>query len=126
MKIWVDLNASIEASFYPFLPIKHDNKSLCVLCRACMKRKSNVPCDHTSMEDRAWKDHYTTVDLEYALSLGYKIITIYEALAHFEVTDCLAKNFQHLAGKKCAATYPPLMCPHMTKQPFTPAAAYVK
>ena len=70
------------------------------------EKNSNVPCAHTSIKDRAWQDHYTTVDLEYALSLGYKIVTIYEALAHFKVTDCLAKNFQHLAGKKCATTYP--------------------
>jgi len=76
-----------------------------------MLKSSEMPCLHSSVKDRAWKDHYTTVDLEYALSLGYKIVTIYEALAHFEVTDCLAKNFQHLAGKKCATAYPTTVTP---------------
>ena len=106
VKIWIDPLDGIEASFYPFLPIKHDNKSFCVTCKTCMLEKSDTPCEHSSVTERAWKDHYTTVDLEYALSLGYKIIAIYEALAHFEVTDCLAKNFQHLAAKKCATAYP--------------------
>jgi len=111
VKIWIDPTHPIKASFYPFLPIKHENKSFCVTCRTCMLKSSEMPCLHSSVKDRAWKDHYTTVDLEYALSLGYKIVTIYEALAHFEVTDCLAKNFQHLAGKKCATAYPTTVTP---------------
>ena len=65
-----------------------------------METASHDPCTHVTIEERAWKDHYTIVDLEYALELGYKILKIYEGLAHLEETGCLKKNFQYLAGKK--------------------------
>jgi len=45
-------------------------------------------------------------DLEYALKMGYRIVMIYEVLAHFSLDYCMQKHFQHLAGRKCSTSFP--------------------
>ena len=83
VKVWVNPKCLLTTPIYPFLPLRHKEKVLCVLCRTCMERQSNRPCTHSSVQERSWMAHYTTVDLEYALYMGYEILEIYEVLAHF-------------------------------------------
>ena len=89
VQIWVNPSKNIEASLYPFIPIRHLNKSMCVLCRKCMELGRNGLCTHTTVKDRGWKGTYTTADLEYAVQLGYKILRVYEVVAHYELSKCL-------------------------------------
>ena len=74
-------------------------------------KKRKTTCIHADVEARAWTGHYTTVDLEYALFMGYRIVQIYEALAHFELSYVLKKHFEFLAGKKCSSTFPTTRLP---------------
>ena len=106
VKVWVNPKRVLTTPLYPFLPLRYKEKVLCVLCRTCMELQNNRPCTHTSVQERSWTAHYTTVDLEYALYMGYEILEIYEILAHFQLSTSLQKHFQFLAGKKCTTSFP--------------------
>ena len=106
VKIWVDPSKPLSTPLYPFLPLRHAGKAYCVLCRSCLMRKKQTACTHVSVEERAWTSNYTTVDLEYALCMGYRIVQIYEALAHFNLSYELKQHFEFLAGKNAVPRFP--------------------
>ena len=65
--------------FVPCLAHKLNNKLLFCLCRSCAKNGSIQckPCSH-SVEQRAWIDVYTSIDIERALLVGYQILEYHE------------------------------------------------
>lgn len=75
---------------YPFLMYRRlDGSSINTLCTACSEQKltSKKPCSHNPNE-RALIAVYLISEIEYALSLGYKILQIFEVHAY--------KNFDYI------------------------------
>lgn len=65
--------------YHPVLPYRARGKLLFPLCRTCADTGSSEPCTHRSVEDRALVGTWVTVELEKALSVGYRIVQRYEA-----------------------------------------------
>ena len=68
---------------HPVLPYRTRNKLMFPLCAKCADENVS-DCIHSS-EERALKGTWVTIEIEKALSLGYKILEKYEAW-HFENT----------------------------------------
>ena len=77
--------------FYPFLPIKLKNeKTVFTLCFQCAEKMSKK-CSHSDQE-RALTSVYYISEILYAISLGYKILEIYECY-FFEKSEFILKSF---------------------------------
>ncbi|CAF3354699.1 unnamed protein product [Rotaria socialis] len=79
-----------QGLYNPILGIKIDNKLLFPICYSCAKNKSLV-CNH-SVQRRALKSVFTTAEIAYSLTLGYKILNIYEFM-RFEKTEKIFNSF---------------------------------
>jgi hypothetical protein len=65
---------------YPLLHYRSEDKRLVfTLCSACAESKSQRACVHSD-EERAWIFGYTHLEINRALSLGYKVLDIYEVI----------------------------------------------
>ena len=83
---------------HPFLIMKHDGKTHYTLCLHCIIDKEVVyPCSHND-KLRALSGTYSTVDINYAISLGYKVLEIYYLI-----------NFHSKTNKIFRATIKPLL-----------------
>ena len=63
----------------PYLPHKIDGKQMFFLCRSC-SLNGNIqcnPCHHTNLEQN-WLDMYTSIDMQVAEKIGYRILEYYE------------------------------------------------
>ena len=77
--------------FYPFLPIKLKNeKTVFTLCFQCAEKMSKK-CAHCD-EERALTSVYYVSEILFAISLGYKILEIYECY-FFEKSEFILKSF---------------------------------
>ena len=58
-----------------YLPHKCDGKLMFLLCKKCSSRNNvqRLPCKHNDHE-RSWIDTYTSIDMQGALLLGYKVV----------------------------------------------------
>ena len=80
---------------YPFILYRtKDNRSVAALCSKCAEDQVLTACPHEGM-DRAITGVYTTLEVNYALSLGYKIIHIYEAW-HWAQQEKIFQAFMQL------------------------------
>jgi hypothetical protein len=70
---------------FPVLPVKINNKLVFTLCNHCAKTANTGICFHTENE-RALTHTWCTPELHKALSLGYKVLKIYEVY-HYEETS---------------------------------------
>ena len=63
----------------PYLPHKCDGKLMFLLCKKCSLRNNvqRFPCKHNNHE-RSWIDTYTSIDMQGALRLGYKVVEYIE------------------------------------------------
>ena len=80
--------------YLPFLMYRLTNeKNVLTLCRTCSENNSKKigSCKHTEIE-RALTSSYLVEEIEYALTLGYKILRVYELHAYFEKKHILS-NF---------------------------------
>jgi len=71
--------------YLPYLPMRvkgkgNTYKSIFALCKTCADQMNVEPCEHEE-SDRCIVDVYTIIDVSYALSIGYKIMALYEILA---------------------------------------------
>ena len=80
---------------YPFLLYRtKDNRSVAALCSQCAEKQIHSPCPHEGM-DRFITGVYTTLEINYALSLNYKIIHIWEAW-HWPQQEKIFRDFMQL------------------------------
>jgi|LakMenEpi03Aug12_release.lakeMendotaPanAssembly.Ray.scaffolds.fasta_scaffold08612_13 G:T-mismatch repair DNA endonuclease (very short patch repair protein) len=71
--------------FLPYLMYRNENnKNVLTLCRKCSETNNNLitVCSH-SIEERALTSSYMIAEIEFALSLGYKILKIHEVHAYY-------------------------------------------
>lgn len=74
---------------YPFLPIKLSNgKTVLTLCLKCSETQNKKTCSHTKKQ-RTFTSCYMINEIEYALTLGYEIVAIYECHAYFDQNQSL-------------------------------------
>ena len=73
--------------YLPVLPLTVDGKLMFPLCRTCAEERLKESCPHNN-EQRSFLGSFVSVELQKALSLGYKILETYEVL-HYErqITD---------------------------------------
>ena len=71
-----------------------DERSVATLCSTCADQQVLSVCTHNGME-RFITGVYTTVEINYALTLGYKVIHIFEAW-HYEKEEPVFKKFRQL------------------------------
>jgi hypothetical protein len=70
---------------HPVLPYRTRNKLTFPLCRTCAEQNHQALCPHALPEERALIGTWVTIEIDKALSLGYKIMEKYEAW-HFPST----------------------------------------
>jgi hypothetical protein len=79
--------------FVPFLLYrrKKDSKTYNTLCRLCCENEK-VKCSHSKLQ-RAITSTYMISEIEYALTLNYEIISIYEAHIYTDPPKFIFKDF---------------------------------
>ena len=70
--------------FHPVLPARVNGKLVFALCRTCAEEGCQENCTHTD-EERAMTGTWVTLEIDKAVSLGYKILHKYSAW-HFPET----------------------------------------
>ena len=84
---------------FPFLTHRtKDSVSVAALCKTCAQNQTLSNCKHKEME-KYLTGNYTTLEINYALSLGYKIKNIYEAW-HWPKKAPIYKTFMQLLLRK--------------------------
>ena len=84
---------------YPFLlPRTKDKRSVATLCVKCAEDQVITPCNHNDI-DRFIRGTYTSVEINYAISLGYKIHHIFE-IWHWARQENISKKFMQLLMQK--------------------------
>ena len=76
--------------FNPFLPYRFKGMCYYGLCKKCIENKQQQICKH-SKEERSWCGVYTSVDLNYAHSLGYRF-KFFEVM-QFKDRSSIFRNF---------------------------------
>ena len=68
-----------------YLPHKCDGKLMFLLCKKCSLRNNvqRLPCKHNNHE-RSWIDTYTSINMQGALQLGYKVVEYIEVWHYSE------------------------------------------
>ena len=71
--------------FHPVLPYRHpDGKLMFPLCTKCADGYKQTPCTHTD-EQRSWTGTWATIEVQHAVSKGYRLLKVHEVW-HFERT----------------------------------------
>lgn len=76
----------------PFLPYRLNDQTYYANCRSCLKTKNVKPCRHKSDSKRRFVSVWTVIELNYALSIGYKILYFYE-LYHYKCKEKVLSQF---------------------------------
>jgi hypothetical protein len=95
--------------FYAFLPIHtKDGRSVNTLCSACAElRRTTGTCQHWS-ERRSLKGTWPIAEIAYSISIGYKLLHVYEILNFPKTAKILEPFFSHiLAYKLRYSGFPP-------------------
>ena len=84
---------------FPFLTERiKDSISVAALCKTCAQEQTLTTCHHQGMQ-KFITGNYTTQEINYALSLGYKIHQIYEVW-HWAKKAPIYKTFMQLLLRK--------------------------
>nr|CAD2207472.1 unnamed protein product [Meloidogyne enterolobii] len=97
----------------PVIPVKFDERLLFPLCRKCSLAYPNganikdYRCPHND-EERGWVSTVTSIELEEALNVGYKVTRFYRALHYEKWDENLFKNYvaEFMAMKIHASGFP--------------------
>ena len=85
---------------YPFLPFRVGNKfNYLALCKTCAVNLSTT-CNHRSIESKKFTSVWTIPDINKALTLGYKVTAIYEAVYFAERKPILKFFVQALLSER--------------------------
>jgi len=85
--------------YIPILPTVVNGKLLFGLCQTCMELKHAGPCTH-SRRERCVEDVWTVPELCFALSKGYQVDELYEALLYQEKAKIFETFYAKLARMK--------------------------
>ncbi|XP_053390166.1 uncharacterized protein LOC128553084 [Mercenaria mercenaria] len=90
----------------PVLPMHCNKKMVYTLCRTCAEKELQT-CTH-SQEERVLVGVWTSVELNKALDLGYKILEVYQIWHFKEWSDTVYKEYinKYLKRKQEASGYP--------------------
>ena len=84
---------------YPFLLHRtKDKRSVATLCVKCAEDQAISSCNHNDI-DRFIRGTFTTVEINYAISLGYKVHYIFECW-HWDSQELIFKKMMQLLMKK--------------------------
>ena len=72
--------------YMPVLPVRCNGKLMFSLCRSCSEAYQNTKCTHFD-EERAFVGTWVTDEVKKALSLGYKVMNIYEVWHFSEISQ---------------------------------------
>nr|CAD2174313.1 unnamed protein product [Meloidogyne enterolobii] len=97
----------------PVIPVKFDERLLFPLCRKCSLAYPNganikdYRCPHND-DERGWVSTCTSIELEEALNVGYRVTRFYRALHYEKWDDNLFKNYvaEFMAIKIHASGFP--------------------
>nr|CAD2175173.1 unnamed protein product [Meloidogyne enterolobii] len=97
----------------PVIPVKFDERLLFPLCRKCSLTYPNganikdYRCTHND-DERGWVSTCTSIELEEALNVGYKVTRFYRALHYEKWDENLFKNYvaEFMAMKIHASGFP--------------------
>jgi len=91
---------------YPFLQFRVKNKEnddlqvYMALCKTCAEKKIKNNCNHRCLESKCFTSTWTIPEITYSLSLGYKIINIFEIHFFQNSKPLLRKYIQCLASMR--------------------------
>jgi hypothetical protein len=71
--------------YLPVLPLRSNNKLVFTLCSTCANELNQAVCSHNE-DERAITGTWCTPELEKAVSLGYKILKMYEVF-HYDQSE---------------------------------------
>lgn len=121
--------------FLPFLMYRtKSDKSVLTLCAKCSNIESSKPCTHNDNE-RCLVGTYMINEIEYALSLGYKILKIYECHVYFRQRFIFKKfitllNYFRTQNSNCLSNLSYLdqqnMCTDLTERLQLPSTLVLK
>ena len=83
----------------PVLPKLSKSKLMFGLCSSCMDERREPPCPHED-SDRDLVDVWTTVEICYAISCGYKVIRVWEAFYYTTLSPIFRTFYTKLARIK--------------------------
>jgi hypothetical protein len=102
-KIVLEFQLAPTLCMYPYLLRRNGSgKVMAALCKTCSD-KLQMSCNHNE-EQRSWDGTYNSVDIIYALSLGYKILKFYEMYQYDQSENVLAPFIKVLAKEKLKFT----------------------
>ena len=88
-----------QGLFYPFLLYRVEKeRSVATLCTTCCTKKLNV-CTHKGME-RYITGTYTVPEINYALSLGYRVVRLYEIWMYRRMGNIFGNVYKLLLRNK--------------------------
>ena len=79
-----------------YLPVRLNNQVVYTLCRTCALHKSQEKCDHDEHE-RSFESTLVWPEIDFLVSLGYKILTIFEVYLYSDEKPILSK-FMSILG----------------------------
>ena len=96
-----------DSLFLPVLPLFCRGKLMYGLCRLCLEQANPEFCNHSDAE-RALLSTWTTLEVQFAISCGYRVLKLHEALL-YERSEPLFRDFySHLAQMKLESEgFPP-------------------
>ena len=86
-------------SHFPYIQKRTPNGLIAGLCAKCVDDLSDEPCNHTDKQ-RCWNTVQTSVDLEFCLAHGYKLLGIWEMMHYTQKTPFLADMIRLLGREK--------------------------
>ena len=110
-----------DSMFYPILPYKVRGKMFFGLCLTCMEEGDALSfkfCAHSD-DKRAMTSVWTTFELEFAMTWGYKILDIHEFYSYPESAPVFRRFYLRLAQMKLGAEqWPEECCTEEQKQKY--------
>jgi len=90
--------------YAPFLSLRFGEQSYTSLCSKCVQIKNTGVCRHKCPNKRRLVSTYTVVEIEYALSLGYELLFVYELYHYSNKAKVLSDFIKVISSFKLKAT----------------------
>ena len=100
LKIVLPRKKAPELKGIPFLLTHHNSRSVSAECNTSLKNNNlDSLCNHDDKE-RAFIDCWTIFEINYAITLGYQVLQIYEAMIYFSQEFIYKDYMSFLARSK--------------------------
>ena len=104
-KVWGAVQAKIlppKSKFLPLLPAAFGGKLKFALCKKCVENMSTKLCKHSD-KDRALVSTWTSIEIEFAVLHGYRVLKIYEFFVYEKTLPLFRRFYTRLARIKLEA-----------------------